>query len=66
MPALDPSNPGQVHVWVQDHGIGIALDDQKKIFQQYFRTDAAKEIASKTVLGLNRTKSLVELREGSI
>jgi signal transduction histidine kinase len=63
---LDPENSERVHVWVQDHGIGIPNEDQKKIFQQYFRTDAAKEMASGTGLGLNITRSLVELQGGEI
>ena len=55
-----------VHLWVQDFGIGISDEDQKKIFQQYFRTDTAKEMASGTGLGLSITKSLVELQGGRI
>lgn len=55
-----------VHIWVEDHGIGIAEEDQKKIFQQYFRTEAAKEMASGTGLGLSITKSLVEMQGGRI
>jgi signal transduction histidine kinase len=55
-----------VHVWVKDQGIGISEEDQKKIFQQYFRTDNAKEMASGTGLGLSITKSLVELQGGRI
>lgn len=56
----------QVHIWVSDEGIGISEDDQKKIFQQYFRTDNAKEMASGTGLGLSITKSLIELQGGRI
>lgn len=63
---LDVENSERVHIWVQDHGIGIPNEDQKKIFQQYFRTDAAKEMASGTGLGLNITRSLVELQGGEI
>jgi signal transduction histidine kinase len=55
-----------VHLWVKDTGIGIAVEDQKKVFQQYFRTDVAKEMASGTGLGLNITKSLVEMQGGRI
>ncbi len=55
-----------VHIWVKDQGIGISEEDQKKIFQQYFRTDNAKEMASGTGLGLSITKSLVELQGGRI
>jgi signal transduction histidine kinase len=55
-----------VHIWIQDTGIGISEEDSKKIFQQYFRTDAAKEMASGTGLGLAITKSLVEMQGGAI
>jgi signal transduction histidine kinase len=55
-----------VEVWVKDQGIGIPLDDQEKIFQQYYRTDASKEMASGTGLGLAITKSLVEMQGGRI
>jgi signal transduction histidine kinase len=55
-----------VHTWVQDQGIGISEADQKHIFQQYFRTDDAKEMASGTGLGLSITKSLVEMQGGRI
>jgi signal transduction histidine kinase len=61
-------HPGleEVHIWVQDSGIGIPPKDQDKIFQQYFRTDNAKEAASGTGLGLNITRSLVEMQGGRI
>jgi signal transduction histidine kinase len=55
-----------VHIWVKDTGIGISQEDQVKIFQQYFRTDEAKEAASGTGLGLNITKSLIEMQGGRI
>jgi signal transduction histidine kinase/signal transduction protein with GAF and PtsI domain len=55
-----------VHIWVKDNGIGISPEDQKKIFQQYFRTTSSKEMASGTGLGLNITKSLVEMQGGRI
>jgi signal transduction histidine kinase len=55
-----------VHIWVQDNGIGIPMEDQDKIFQQYFRTDISKESASGTGLGLNISKSLVEMQGGRI
>ncbi|RME91366.1 MAG: GAF domain-containing protein, partial [Anaerolineae bacterium] len=31
-----------VHIWVQDNGIGIAPEDQKKIFQKFFRSEDEK------------------------
>jgi signal transduction histidine kinase len=56
-----------VHIWVKDNGIGISLEDQKKIFQKFFRSDDQKaREAPGTGLGLNITKSLVEMMGGRI
>ena len=56
-----------VHVWVRDNGIGINNEDQPKIFQKFFRSDdtKAREVPG-TGLGLNITKSLVEMQGGRI
>jgi signal transduction histidine kinase len=56
-----------VHIWVQDNGIGISLEDQQKIFQKFFRSDdsKAREVPG-TGLGLNITKSLIEMMGGRI
>lgn len=64
----DSSGPSRVvHVWVQDNGIGISLEDQAKIFQKFFRSDDQKaREAPGTGLGLNITKSLVEMMNGRI
>jgi signal transduction histidine kinase len=65
----DPDKPDSirvVHLWVKDSGIGISEEDQKKIFSQYFRTMISREIAQGTGLGLNITKSLVEMQGGRI
>jgi signal transduction histidine kinase len=56
-----------VHLWVQDNGIGISFEDQAKIFQKFFRSDDSKaREAPGTGLGLNITKSLVEMQGGRI
>lgn len=63
----DQNGPTEVvHLWVRDTGIGIGPEDQKNIFQQYFRTEHSKEMATGTGLGLNITKSLVEMQGGKI
>jgi signal transduction histidine kinase len=56
-----------VHLWVKDNGIGISIEDQAKIFQKFFRSDDSKaREAPGTGLGLNITKSLVEMQGGRI
>jgi signal transduction histidine kinase len=56
-----------VHLWVKDNGIGISIEDQSKIFQRFFRSDdsKAREVPG-TGLGLNITKSLVDMQGGRI
>jgi signal transduction histidine kinase len=64
----DPNGAKQVvHLWVKDNGIGITEEDQKKIFQKFFRSDdqKAREVSG-TGLGLNITKSLAEMQGGRI
>jgi len=57
----------EVHIWVSDNGLGMTPEDQKKIFQKFFRSedDQARK-AQGTGLGLNITKSLVEMQGGHI
>jgi signal transduction histidine kinase len=64
----DPEGAKQVvHLWVKDNGIGISIEDQAKIFQRFFRSDDSKaREAPGTGLGLNITKSLVEMQGGRI
>jgi signal transduction histidine kinase len=64
----DPGGARQViHVWVKDDGIGISMEDQAKIFQRFFRSEDSKaREAPGTGLGLNITRSLVEMQGGRI
>jgi len=64
----DEHGPAEVvHVWVQDTGLGIAPEDQPKIFQKFFRSEdpKAREVPG-SGLGLNITRSLVEMQGGQI
>jgi len=64
----DPEGAKQVvHLWVKDNGIGISVEDQTKVFQKFFRSDdsKAREVPG-TGLGLNITRSLVEMQGGRI
>jgi len=64
----DPEGAGNVvHVWVKDNGIGISPEDQQKVFQKFFRSEDQKARESPgTGLGLNITKSLIEMQGGRI
>ncbi len=56
-----------IHIWIKDNGIGISLEDQKKVFQKFFRSDDSKaREAPGTGLGLNITKSLIEMMGGRV
>ncbi|MBI5962972.1 MAG: GAF domain-containing protein [Chloroflexi bacterium] len=56
-----------IHLWVKDDGIGMSAEDQQKLFQKFFRSDDPKaREAPGTGLGLNITKSLVEMQGGRI
>jgi len=59
--------PRVIHLWVKDNGIGLSVEDQQKMFQKFFRSDDPKaREAPGTGLGLNITKSLVEMQGGRI
>ena len=64
----DPGGAKEVvHLWVKDDGIGISIEDQAKVFKRYFRSDDSEAQKSPgTGLGLNITKSLVEMQGGRI
>ena len=52
---------------IEDTGIGMKLEDTKKIFSEYmrFNTEVTRNIEG-TGLGLNITKKLVDMMEGTI
>ena len=56
-----------VHMTVEDNGFGIREEDQDEIFSKFFRgnDDQILEISG-TGLGLNITKTLVEMHNGRI
>jgi len=64
----DPNGAGQVvHVWLRDNGIGISVGEEPRVFQKFFRSEdpEAREVPG-VGLGLNITRSLVELQGGRI
>ena len=56
---------GKVIFNVIDQGIGMSDDDQKRLFTPFERMENARQISG-TGLGLNISKRLVELMDGSI
>ncbi|MDD2309871.1 MAG: HAMP domain-containing sensor histidine kinase [Desulfuromonadaceae bacterium] len=58
---------GCLHVFVQDHGVGIASDDQLRIFDRFVQLETGTTRSHLGQgLGLSITKSLVDLMQGSI
>jgi two-component system phosphate regulon sensor histidine kinase PhoR len=59
--------PGRVAVDVADNGIGIARDEQERIFERFYRVDKARSRAlGGTGLGLSIVKHLVQTLDGTI
>lgn len=54
-----------VNIEVKDHGIGIPLEEQSKMFQKFFRANNARGLKG-TGLGLNIVKQYLDLAGGSI
>ncbi|MDH5327818.1 MAG: PAS domain S-box protein [Gammaproteobacteria bacterium] len=58
--------PPAIRISVQDTGIGIKMADQEKIFEPFQRITLSVEHIDGTGIGLNITKKMVELMQGSI
>lgn len=56
---------GRVRLTVEDHGIGIAAEDQKRIFRQFERAENVQGISG-LGLGLYICKQIVDAHGGSI
>ena len=58
---------GMAKIMVQDHGIGMTPDEQRFVFNRFYRTDAARAHAQKgTGLGLSICKWITEAHHGTI
>jgi two-component system, OmpR family, phosphate regulon sensor histidine kinase PhoR len=56
-----------VYVKIKDHGIGISLQDQKKIFEKFFRVSSGYVHDTKgTGLGLSLVKHIMDAHKGEI
>ncbi|GAB3426389.1 PAS domain-containing sensor histidine kinase [Niabella aquatica] len=58
-------NPSEVVLSIKDNGIGISEEDQKHLFERFFRAQNAVNIQG-TGLGLNIVVRYVQLMNGSI
>ena len=55
-----------VELAITDKGIGIALEEQAKIFDRFYRVDSSRGLTSGSGLGLSITKAIVEAHGGKI
>ena len=56
-----------VYVKIKDHGIGISVQDQKKIFEKFFRVSSGYVHDTKgTGLGLSLVKHIMDAHKGEI
>jgi signal transduction histidine kinase len=63
---LSASN-GKVEVSVRDHGIGIARDELKRVFQKFYRGAHARKQGTKgTGIGLTMVKEIVNAHGGTV
>jgi signal transduction histidine kinase len=65
---LQPLNGGhEVQVDVKDNGVGIAMEDQERIFERFYRGEHPLVLATPgTGLGLSIVKQIVEMHKGKI
>ena len=63
---VGPTTDGSARMSVQDRGIGIAPQDQARIFEQFERTDDSRRHAAGLGLGLFITREIVRSHGGVI
>lgn len=60
------TNVYSIHINIRDTGIGIKLEDTYKIFDAFERASAKNTLIEGTGIGLNFSKQLAELMQGTI
>ncbi len=58
--------PVNLHVSVQDNGIGMTIDEQKHVFEKFWRADASSTAIEGTGLGMVIVKHIIESHGGKI
>ena len=56
---------GMAHLSVRDHGVGIPLAEQSRLFEKFFRASTAAGISG-TGIGLNLVKNIVDMHFGEV
>jgi signal transduction histidine kinase len=56
----------RVQIWIQDNGIGIAEEDQSRIFERFFKVDQARQRDTGSGLGLAIVRKIIDLHQGTI
>jgi len=63
---LDNSrHPGEMGVWVRDHGIGLAPEQVARVFDRFWRADNSGSLPG-TGLGMSISKEIMQVLDGSI
>jgi len=57
---------GFAYVWVRDNGIGIPAEEQRQLFEKFYRTSTGRRTTGGTGLGLTIARSIIDLHGGRI